>query len=115
MLKGPRLQHREWENREPSAYAGRADRAALAPAPGCVDRVAKDGGTMNASSAMIASDLNPTLKTHERKIVRRQRHQKGSLQKRKGKRKMWVLLYREGGTRRFETLGAVSEMSKSEA
>ena len=32
-----------------------------------------------------------------------------------GKRKMWVLLYRDGSHRRFATLGAHSEMSKSEA
>jgi hypothetical protein len=71
---------------------------------------------MTAASAMIALDLNPTLKTHERKIVRRQRYQKGSLQQRKhGKRKMWVLLYRDGNTRRYATLGSCSEMSKSAA
>ncbi len=65
---------------------------------------------------MIASDLNPTLKTHERKTVRRQRYQKGSLQVRKhGKRKMWTLLYRDGGTRRYVTLGSYAEMSKSQA
>jgi integrase len=65
---------------------------------------------------MIASDLNPTLKTHERKIVRRQRYQQGSLQQRKhGKKKMWVLLYRDGSTRRYATLGSCSEMSKSSA
>jgi integrase len=65
---------------------------------------------------MIASDLNPTLKTHERKTVRRQRYQKGSLQVRKhGRRKMWTLLYRDGGTRRYETLGSCAEMSKSQA
>src|SRR4051812_11767265 len=65
---------------------------------------------------MIPSDLNPTLKTHERKNVRRQRYQKGSLQKRKhGKRMMWVLLYRDGGSKRYVTLGASSEMSKSAA
>src|SRR5262252_493621 len=67
-------------------------------------------------SAMIPSDLNPSLKTHERKQVRRQRYQQGSLQARKhGKRKMWVLLYRDGSTKRYATLGACSEMSKSEA
>jgi integrase len=71
---------------------------------------------MIASGAKIASDLNPTLKTHERKTVRRQRYQKGSLQQRKhGKRKMWVLLYRDGNAKRYATLGACSEMSKSEA
>ena len=71
---------------------------------------------MNASGAMIASDLNPTLKTHERKIVRRQRYQKGSLQQVKhGKRKMWILQYRDGKTKRYATLGACCEMSKSQA
>ena len=65
---------------------------------------------------MIPSDLNPTPETHERKIVRRKRYQHGSLQVRKhGKRKMWVLLYRDGGTRRYATLGPCSEMSKSAA
>src|SRR5262249_5083249 len=48
--------------------------------------------------------------------VRRQRHQKGSLQKRKhGKRTMWVLLYRDGVSKRYVTLGPCSEMSKSAA
>ena len=71
---------------------------------------------MTAPSAMIASDLNPTLKTHERKIVRRQRYQQGSLQQRKhGKRMKWALLYRDGSTRRYATLGLCSEMSKSAA
>jgi len=65
---------------------------------------------------MIASDLNPTLKTHERKIVRRQRYQKGSLQQVKhGKRKMWILQYRDGKSKRYTTLGACREMSKSQA
>jgi len=65
---------------------------------------------------MIPSDLNPTLKTHERIKVRRQRYQKGSLQKRKhGKRWKWVLLYRDGDSKRYETLGLASEMSKSQA
>src|SRR5437764_1165207 len=69
-----------------------------------------------SEGAMIPSDLNPTLKTHERKTVRRQRYQKGSLQKRThGKRKMWVLLYRDGNSKRYVTLGASSEMSKSAA
>ena len=71
---------------------------------------------MTLSSAIIAPDLNPSRKTHERKIVRRQRYQQGSLQQRKhGKRKMWVLLYRDGSTRRYATLGSCSEMSKSAA
>ena len=38
--------------------------------------------------------------------MHRQRHQKGSLQVRQhGKRKMWVLLYRDGSTRKYATLG----------
>jgi len=48
--------------------------------------------------------------------VHRQRHQKGSLQVRQhGKRKMWVLLYRDGGTRKYATLGLYSKMSKTQA
>jgi hypothetical protein len=65
---------------------------------------------------MIASDLNPTLEAHERKIVRRQRYQQGSLQKRQhGKHKMWILQDRDGKTKRYATLGACREMSKSQA
>jgi hypothetical protein len=71
---------------------------------------------MSPSGAMIASDLNPTLKTRERKIVRRQRYQKGSLQVVKhGKRKMWILQYRDGKSKRYATLGAYCEMTKSQA
>jgi integrase len=48
--------------------------------------------------------------------VRRKRHQQGSLQVRShGKRKMWVVLYRESGTRKYETLGLFSKLSKGEA
>src|SRR6266849_3919818 len=48
--------------------------------------------------------------------MQRQRHQQGSLQVRShGKRKMWVLLYRDGATRRYVTLGPVSKLTKSEA
>ena len=48
--------------------------------------------------------------------MRRKRHQQGSLQIRShGKRKMWVVLYREGGARKYETLGLFSKLSKSEA
>ena len=51
-----------------------------------------------------------------RSIVRRKRYQEGSLQVRKhGKHKMWVVLYREGGARKYNTLGLFSKMSKSEA
>jgi integrase len=46
----------------------------------------------------------------------RNRHQNGSLQVRShGRRKMWVLLYRENGARRYTTLGPASAMSKSQA
>ena len=48
--------------------------------------------------------------------MHRQRHQKGSLQVRQhGKRKMWVLLYRDGSTRKYATLGLYSKISKSQA
>jgi len=48
--------------------------------------------------------------------VHRQRHQKGSLQVRQhGKRKMWVLLYRDGNIRKYATLGLYAKMSKSQA
>ena len=48
--------------------------------------------------------------------MRRKRYQEGSLQVRShGKRKMWVVLYREGGARKYNTLGLFSKMSKSEA
>ena len=46
--------------------------------------------------------------------MRRKRFQEGSLQARShGKRKMWVVLYREGGARKYHTLGLFSKMSKS--
>jgi integrase len=73
---------------------------------------------MNAGSAdaMIARDLSSSLRAHERNNVRRKRFQEGSLQVRShGKRKMWVVLYREGGARRYNTLGSFSKMSKSQA
>jgi integrase len=48
--------------------------------------------------------------------VHRKRHQQGSLQVRShGKRKMWVVLYRDGGSRRYYTLGLFSKMTKSDA
>jgi integrase len=48
--------------------------------------------------------------------VRRKRYQEGSLQVRShGKRKMWVVLYREGGARKYYTVGLHSKMSKSQA
>lgn len=68
------------------------------------------------SDAMIPSDLSSPLRAHERNNVRRKRFQEGSLQARShGKRKMWVVLYRERGARKYHTLGLFSKMTKSEA
>jgi integrase len=65
---------------------------------------------------MIRSNLDDRRRRTERTNVHRQRHQKGSLQVRQhGDRKMWVLLYRDGDTRKYATLGQYSKMSKSEA
>src|ERR1700680_3753663 len=65
---------------------------------------------------MIRSNLDDRQRRTERTNVHRQRHQKGSLQIRKhGGRKMWVLLYRDGNTRKYATLGQYSKLSKSEA
>lgn len=65
---------------------------------------------------MIRSNLDERQRRTERTNVHRQRHQKGSLQVRQhGKRKMWVLLYRDGNTRKYATLGTVAKMSKSQA
>ena len=48
--------------------------------------------------------------------MHRKRLQLGSLQIRShGKRKMWVVLYREAGVRKYYTLGIFSKMTKSEA
>src|SRR5690348_11006226 len=48
--------------------------------------------------------------------MQRQRHQEGSLQvPSHGKRKMWVLLYRDGDTRRYVTLGPASKLTKTDA
>lgn len=64
----------------------------------------------------MPSDLSSSLERTERKTVRRKRDQQGSLQvKKHGKNKMWVLQYREGGARRYHTLGPFSKMTKSEA
>ena len=47
---------------------------------------------------------------------KRDSNQLGSLQLRQhGNQKMWVLLYREEGVRRYETLGSSSEMTKTQA
>lgn len=64
----------------------------------------------------MPSDLSSSLERTERNTVRRKRHQQGSLQvKKHGKHKMWILQYREGGARRYLTLGPFSKMTKSEA
>ena len=48
--------------------------------------------------------------------VLRERNQKGSLQVRShGKRKMWVWLYREDGSRKYVTLGPSHKMTKAQA
>lgn len=48
--------------------------------------------------------------------MQRERNQKGSLQVRShGKRKMWVWLYREDGSRKYVTLGPSHKMSKAQA
>src|ERR1700733_2080296 len=55
-------------------------------------------------------------RAHERDNVRRKRFQEGSLQVRShGNRKMWVVLYREKGVRKYHTLGYYSELTKSSA
>ena len=65
---------------------------------------------------MIRSHLDERPRRTERTNVHRQRHQKGSLQVRQhGKRKMWVLLYRDGSTRKYATLGLYAKMSKTQA
>jgi integrase len=68
------------------------------------------------TDAMIRSHLDERQRRTERTNVHRQRHQQGSLQVRQhGKRKMWVLLYRDGSSRKYATLGLYSKMSKSQA
>lgn len=53
---------------------------------------------------------------HERINVRRKRFQEGSLQVRShGSRKMWAVLYRERGVRKYHTLGYFSELTKTDA
>jgi integrase len=65
---------------------------------------------------MIRSDLCASPGAHERNNVRRKRYQEGSLQLRKqGKRKVWAVLYRLAGTRKYYTLGPQSKMNKSQA
>ena len=65
---------------------------------------------------MIRSDLSSPLRTHEGKNMRRKRFQEGSLQVRShGRRKNWVVLYREHGVRKYQTLGLFSKLTKSAA
>jgi integrase len=49
--------------------------------------------------------------------VRRKRYQNGSLQvvSTHGKRKMWILQYREGGGKKYHTIGLYAKMTKSQA
>ena len=49
--------------------------------------------------------------------MRRKRYQNGSLQvvSTHGKRKMWILQYRDGGSKKYHTIGLYSKMSKSDA
>src|SRR5579862_957744 len=49
--------------------------------------------------------------------VRRKRYQNGSLQvvSTHGKRKMWILQYRDGGSKKYHTIGLYSKLSKSDA
>lgn len=50
-------------------------------------------------------------------IVRRKRYQNGSLQvvSTHCKRKMWILQYRDGGSKKYHTIGLYAKMSKSDA
>src|ERR1039457_6144225 len=65
---------------------------------------------------MIRSDRYASPRAHERNNVRRKRFQEGSLQVRShGKRKNWVVLYREAGVRKYYTIGLFSKFSKSQA
>jgi integrase len=52
-----------------------------------------------------------------KEYVRRKRYQNGSLQvvSTHGKRKMWILQYRESGSKKYHTIGLYSKMSKSDA
>ena len=52
-----------------------------------------------------------------KEFVRRKRYQNGSLQvvSTHGKRKMWILQYRDGGSKKYYTIGLYAKMSKSEA
>jgi integrase len=52
-----------------------------------------------------------------KEFVRRKRYQNGSLQvvSTHGKRKMWILQYRDGGSKKYHTIGLYSKMSKSDA
>src|ERR1700689_343435 len=73
-------------------------------------------GSSSRECAMIRSDLYASPGAHERNNVRRKRYQEGSLQVRShGKRKNWVVLYWEGGLRKYYTIGQHSKMSKGQA
>jgi integrase len=52
-----------------------------------------------------------------KEFVRRKRYQNGSLQvvSTHGKRKMWILQYRDGGSKKYHTIGLYSKLSKSDA
>jgi Phage integrase, N-terminal SAM-like domain len=67
--------------------------------------------------AMIPADLHASLGAQERNNMRRKRYHNGSLQvtKKHGKHKMWILQYREGGRKRYHTIGFFSKITKSEA
>jgi hypothetical protein len=58
-----------------------------------------------------------TLSNARKDYVRRKRYQNGSLQvvSTHGKRKMWILQYRDGGSKKYHTIGPFSKMSKSDA
>lgn len=67
---------------------------------------------------IIPTDQHRFALTHGRNplIQKRNRYQQGSLQVRKhGRKKMWVLLYRDGLTKRYRTLGPIAELTKSDA
>ena len=72
-------------------------------------------GAQTVMNAILEADLLSTShRRTEGENVRRKRHQQGSLQVvSHGKRKMWIIQYREGGSKKYHTLGAKSEMTKS--
>lgn len=67
-------------------------------------------------NAILDSDLSTSHGRPEREFMRRKRHQKGSLQVVKhGKHRMWILQYRDGGSKKYHTIGLFSKMTKSQA